>query len=266
LTHSETAAQRWARQLAEHAIPEEILRAAPTCPYSFPRALFGKHAAHRAANLDTPSRRRALEALPSGGSVLDVGVGGGAASLPLAPPAAHLTGVDSSEELLEDFLARAAEANLSRSCVLGRWPDVAGEVEAADVVVCHHVFYNAPDLVDFVAALTSHARHRVVAELTGTHPLVDLNYLWMHFHRLVRPEGPTAEDAFEVVKSHHPGAQMELWERESRWAGAERSDIVAFVRRRLCLGAERDREIDELMEAEPGSRRIATIWWPGTAG
>jgi 2-polyprenyl-3-methyl-5-hydroxy-6-metoxy-1,4-benzoquinol methylase len=264
LTHSEAAEQRWARQLAEHAIPEEILEAAPACPYTFPRALFGKHA-HRAVNPDSPSRRRALEALPSGGSVLDVGVGGGAASLPLAPPAEHLTGVDSSEELLEDFLSRAAEANVNHSGVLGRWPDIAGDVQAADVVVCHHVFYNAPDLVGFVEALTSHARHRAVAELTATHPLLHLNSLWMHFHGLVRPEGPTAEDAFEVVKSHHPEAQLELWERESRWAGAERSDIVAFVRQRLCLGPERDGEIDELMEAEPGPRRIATIWWPGTA-
>src|SRR5206468_680590 len=51
----------------------------------------------------SPSVRRALEALPEGGSVLDVGAGAGAASLPLCPPAAAVTAVDQSPAMLAAF-------------------------------------------------------------------------------------------------------------------------------------------------------------------
>src|ERR671927_27146 len=74
--------------------------------------------------------------------------------------------------------------------VRGNWPDVAEQTDDADVVVCHHVFYNVPDLVPFAQALTRHARRRVVVELTDQHPLVATRDLWLHFHGIDRPSGP----------------------------------------------------------------------------
>ncbi|MDP9241458.1 MAG: SAM-dependent methyltransferase, partial [Actinomycetota bacterium] len=89
-----SAADQWRDELASWAIPDEILAAASESPWGFPVELFRVADAVEPSMPDTPSRRRALEALPAGGSVLDVGCGGGAASLALAPPAGRLVGVD----------------------------------------------------------------------------------------------------------------------------------------------------------------------------
>src|SRR5204862_2441483 len=135
---------------------------------------------------------RALEALPDAGSVLDVGAGGGAASLPLCPPAVAVTAVDQSPQMLAAFAELATKQGIDHLEVEGLWPDVAGRVGPADVVVCHHVLYNVGDLVPFLVALTDHAQSRVVVEMTAEHPQALLNPLWEHSHRLGRPTGPTA--------------------------------------------------------------------------
>jgi hypothetical protein len=68
-----------------------------------------------------------------------VGCGAGAASLPLVPPATALTGLDSSAEMLRSFAAEATVRSVPYGVVEGRWPDVAGLVPPAYLVVCHHV-------------------------------------------------------------------------------------------------------------------------------
>lgn len=255
---AETAAQRWRRELAEWRIPDEILEAAPESPYGFPPEFF--RAPHAPA--DTPSRRRAAEALPEGGTVLDVGCGGGAASLALAPDVGEIVGVDPSAELLGELTAAAAQRGVSVRTVLGNWPDVADQVPPADVVLCHHVVYNVPDLVDFVTALSRHARRRVVLELTRTHPMVRLAPLWRLFHDLPRPEGPTTELAAQVLTEAGFAVRTETFQRPP--AAVSREAQVAFVRRRLCLPAGRDPEIDAALgtgeEAFP-PREITTFWW-----
>jgi hypothetical protein len=135
------------------------------------------------------------------------------------------------------------------------------------VVVCHHVFYNVRGLAPFVEALTDHARKRVVVELTDTHPQSALNDLWLHFHNLTRPSGPTATDAAAVVEELGFDPHIEMWERQPRWGASERADVVAFVRKRLCLSADRDEEIDRLLGPRPvlSPLGLATMWWPGRA-
>src|SRR6476620_7919684 len=135
---STTAAERWAAQLAAWAIPEEIMAQAPQSPWEFSAAFFRPPVE---PTPDTPSRVRAREALPEGGSVLDVGCGGGAAGLALVPPADRVTGFDQSQELLDLFAARAAELGIEFMAVQGSWPDNAATVGPADVVVTHHVAY-----------------------------------------------------------------------------------------------------------------------------
>src|SRR5919197_1514147 len=110
------AAQRWREDLDSWAIPPEILDAAPESPWGFPPSLFtraAQEALDKQADAPTPSLRRALEALPDGGSVLDVGAGGGAASLPLCPPAATVTAVDQSPEMLARFAELAERQGVS---------------------------------------------------------------------------------------------------------------------------------------------------------
>lgn len=255
-------ADTWRRSLAEWAIPQDILDAAPESPWGFPTAVFTKAAQRAVADPDRPSRRRALAALDEGGSVLDVGVGGGAASLPLAPPAALLVGVDESEELLASFAGACERAGVAHREVHGSWPAVAPQVERTDVVVCHHVFYNVPDLVPFAAALTHHARRRVVVELTDRHPLTRLNPLWKALHGIDRPSRPTADDAEAVLVSMGLEVGREEAERPSPLDDVPRAELVTSTRRRLCVGPERDAEIDALLGSGPGPvRRSVTLWW-----
>jgi SAM-dependent methyltransferase len=269
---------RWRAQLQAWAIPEEILAAAPESPWGFPVGLFRARAERAgAASRPTPSNREAARWLPPGGGVLDVGAGAGAASLPLAGVAGRVVAVDESSAMVEAFLAAAAGAGLRAEGVQGRWPQVAGRVGPADVVVCHHVLYNVADLAPFAAALTDHARRRVVVELTDRHPLVGLASLWRRFHGLERPSGPTAGDAAAALRALGLDLRRQDWESDDRLGFDRFEELVAFTRRRLCLPTDRDAEVAEaLLEAGTqevggvwvgaGPRRVSTLSWAGSAG
>ena len=65
----------------------------PESPWTFPVELFAARADAAARRFKpTPSNLRALEALTEHGTVLDVGCGAGAASLPLVVRAGRLVG------------------------------------------------------------------------------------------------------------------------------------------------------------------------------
>jgi SAM-dependent methyltransferase len=267
-------ADRWREDLAAWAIPEDILRSAPESPWHFPVELFVSRA-EASTRSPTFSNGVALVALPEGGSVLDVGCGAGGASMPLASTAARLIGVDSSEEMLDAFRQQAANRGVEAHTVPGRWPDVADDTPVADVAVCHHVFYNAPDLASFGSRLTDHASRRVVVEMTAEHPLSRLNSLWLEFHGVVRPTGPTAMDAVAVLRDSGLDVKWQQWN-APRGGGFRRpDDIVAWVRRSLCLTPDRDPEvaaaIGDWIEERDGlygfsERPVVTLWWEGSAG
>jgi SAM-dependent methyltransferase len=273
----ETAAlARWREQLEAWAIPEAILARAPESPWGFPVGLFRSRARRAGERPATPSNREAARFLAPGGSVLDVGAGGGAASLPLAGSAGRLVAVDESPAMVASFLAAAAAAGVPAEAVAGRWPDVAAEVPPADVVVCHHVLYNVADLARFADALTGHARRRVVVELTERHPLVGLGPLWRRFHGLDRPAGPSADDAQAALGELGLQVTRQDWEDEDRLGFDDFDELVAFTRRRLCLPADRDPEVAEALLAagtrqvggtwvSGGPRRLTTLSWPGSA-
>lgn len=250
-----TAADRWRNELAAWTIPDEILAKAPESPWGFPPELF----AAPPDPVDTPSRERALEALPRGGSVIDVGCGGGAGSLALVPPASLVIGVDESAGMLDTFAAAAGVRDVQHRGVPGRWPDVAGEAGEADVVVCHHVLYNVADLGPFVRALESAARNRVVVELTATHPMTTSAPLWKHFHGLDRPEGPAANLAVDVIRDLGIDPHVEQWSRPPR--DVPREVYVRMNRRRLCLPLDTEPEVDRLMGPTDLPRDVVTIWW-----
>lgn len=212
-------------------------------------------------HVDTPSRLRALDALPDGGSVLDVGCGGGRAAFGLVPPASHVIGVDHQQGMLDVFAREADARGVTCTTVLGDWPDVAGDTASADVVTCHHVFYNVADLRPFVDALSSHATRRVVVELPQQHPLSSLSPMWKHFWDLARPTSPTHHDALAVVRECGYDAHMDEWIQPLGVRPVSDQD-VEFTRIRLCLPADRDSEIRSFMETNPVTeRRLATIWW-----
>jgi SAM-dependent methyltransferase len=270
------ALERWREQLDGWAIPAEILAAAPESPWGFPVGMFRSRAQRAGFRPVTPSNREAARHLPEGGTVLDVGAGGGAASLPLAASAGRLVAVDESAGMVASFLAAAGQRGVPAEAVEGRWPEVADRVGPADVVVCHHVLYNVADLAPFARALTSHARRRVVAELTDRHPLAGLRPLWRRFHGLDRPTGPSADDAEAALAALGLAVERQDWESRERFGFDDFDELVAFTRRRLCLPATRDPEVAEAL-LEEGTRQVDGIWvsgqprrvttlsWPGTA-
>lgn len=263
MSDSSRAASRWRRDLESWVIPDEILRSAPEPPWGYSTRLFARAADAALEDTEpTPSRSTALEALPIGGSVLDVGAGGGAASLPLAPPAGLLVAVDESQAMLDSFAEAASRRGTSHEEIAGRWPDVAGATPDADVVVCHHVAYNVADLAPFLRGLTDHARRRVVVELTERHPLSGLAPLWLSIHGLERPSGPTSADAFDVAKELGYGVKIVRFEQTSLWGRAPAEERVAFSRRLLCVGPEHDAEIAAYFDTATSERReLATLWW-----
>ena len=266
--------ERWRSDLESWAIPTEILAATPESPWVLPRQLFIRRAEHRSEASAGPSYQRAWEALANPGSVLDVGAGAGAACLPLVPRATAMTAVDSDRDLLSVLVDNADRLGKAVLPVCGRWPEVAGDVEPADVVTCHHVLYNVADLGPFVAALTSHARRLVVVELTARHPLTALNPLWERFHGLVRPNVPTACDALAVLEELGLAPGHEVWSRSGEPDHGTFEDLVEVTRRRLCMGPGRAGEVasalrelgaegDRAAELRSPGSELVTIWWSG---
>jgi SAM-dependent methyltransferase len=267
---------RWREDLAAWAIPEHITAAVAESPWVLPRQVFARRADRLRRDPGGPSFERAWEALDPPGSVLDVGSGAGAACLPLAPRITTLTAVDADDEMLGLLAGRAGEAGLAARLVHGRWPDAGGQAGPADVVTCHHVVFNVPDLGPFLAALTSHARRRVVVETAAAHPLMSLNPLWLRFHGLKRPEGPTAADTIAILAAMGRNPGHTEWSRPAAADYRSMAELVDVTRRRLCLPPERAGEVEAALvelginSGQPGDlgssgTEVVTIWWEGTA-
>ena len=249
----------WSEQLAAWAIPSEILAQAPTSPWIHPVELF--EVAPDAPLRVSRSTELALAALPVGGSVLDIGCGGGRGAMALTQRAHLVIGVDHQQEMLKKFAEAANERNVEHREIFGDWPTNATEVPIADVAIAHHVIYNVSDLETFAVAMNSHAKKRVVLEAPNRHPLANLSDLWMHFWGLARPTGPTAQDALEVFREVGYDAQIEYF------ADAPRQSVslekqVEFTRIRLCLPESKDAEVRSILATRVEQpRELAAIWW-----
>jgi Methyltransferase domain len=267
-------ARRWAAALGSWGIPQPIVDAAPRDPWGMPVARFAGRADRAISDPGGVSYERAAAALSEEpGSVLDVGAGAGAGSLPLAGLASALTAVDDNEEMLVAFSERATSTGTPFSVVRGSWPTVASQVAPHDLVLAHHVVYNVPAIGSFVTALTDHARRTVVVELTPRHPMSWMTPLWERFHDISRPVSPTVDDLVAVLEEvgvHD--LTVDRWQRYDPSAAdgsdsEQLSDRAALVTQRLCLPADRESEVAEaLVEMDNGYlREVVTITWSGTA-
>ena len=250
----------WRAALEAWAIPERILAAAPESPWVLPTELFARRTDAQVERPSGAAHERAAEALPAAGTILDVGAGAGAASLPLTS-AGTLIAVDENPDLLAELEIRAARRQLKSMAIVGRWPDVADRVPSADVVVCSHVLYNVPDLGPFVTALHEHARRRVVVEITARHPLSGLNPLWRRFHGIDRPERPTWEDAASGIRTLGIDPQVEVYRRSAATASMSSFEaLVRMTRIRLCLAPAREAEVAAALVERGANRTNPTTW------
>lgn len=258
-----SAADHWRDALARWAVPDRVLAAAPANPHGFSVRRFTELADEAVRQPPTPTHDRAAERLPRGGSVLDVGCGGGAGSLPLRARAGLVVGADENADMLRAFADGAARVGIDAQTVEGRWPDAADAAPTTDVVVCLHVVYNVADLTPFVQALHDHARHRVVLEFPTEHPLAWLRPYWLAVHDVERPDAPTGDDALALFAEAGHRADHERWRRPNSLHGATADEQIAFVCRRLAVGDERRAEVADLVAEHgvPTERPVITAWW-----
>lgn len=270
-----TALGDWSAQLASWAIPEHILAAAPESPWVLPHGVFTRRADRHVRSPGGASYVELRKALGSNGTVLDIGAAAGAGSLPAAEVIEHVTAVDVSARLLAEFAERANVLGVPSRTVEGRWPDIAGQVDVVDVVVCAHVLYNVSDLEPFVAALNAYARRRVIVELAEVHPLTTLNPLWSRFHGIARPVGPTADDAVAVLRELGVEPEVARWRKAVVPEYKRFGELVDVTRRRLCLPLEAADEVAEAlreMDVDAGTppdlgssgRDMVTVSWTPT--
>jgi SAM-dependent methyltransferase len=262
-----TAAAAWTRALDGWALPDRLLSASEESPFRLDVARF---AADDTVDHTGTSAAWARELLPPiGGTVLDVGCGGGRAALALVPPATELIGVDQVGAMLDEFVDAAARAGVARRTFHGAWPDVAAITPPADVAICHHVLYDVADLVPFVVALTARARLGVVVEVPVRHPMSAWAEGYEHFWSLERPDGPTHVDLVAVLRELGLDPEYTIGPRRTRSRfGADPRNLVPVARRRLCLPVARDAELAEWLASHPPAfvDTVATIRWPGAAG
>ena len=269
-------AERWRADLAGWAIPEHITAAVGESPWVLPRQVFARRADRlRRGAGRAVLRSRAGRARPAGERARRRRRGG-RGLLAAAPQVTALTAVDT-----DDGDARpAGPAGRPPAALPADRPRPLarrgrGQAGPADLVTCHHVLYNVPDLVPFIEALTAHARRRWSSRLAARHPLISLNPLWLLFHGLARPAGPAADDLLAILDAMGlgPGTLRGIVRAQADYATG--SELVEVTRRRLCLPPERASEVAAaLREAgQPGQpvdlgtsgREVVTIWWEGSA-
>ena len=234
------AGNHWRQSLEAWAIPQEILDQAPENPWIHPPVMFQIPRDIQ----DSVSHQRAREAMPAGGSFLDIGCGGGIAAFAVVPPTGHVIGVDHQGEMLEMFTHNAAARDVTSEVFEGFWPMMAERVPTADVAAAHH------------------ARNRVVIEMPQSHPLTTATPLWKHFWNLDRPTQPTPNDLMAVLHELGIKAHLELWDGSMR-TEADLESQAHFSRIRLCLPEFRESEVRDFLESQPkiAIRSLATIWW-----
>lgn len=258
-------ADRWRQSVRDWVAPQSVVDTSPEPHATLEPEMFRWRPEHDAERPVRPTRQRALEALPDAGSVLDVGVGGGASSLGLAPKVGSITGVDLLPGMLDLFVASARTVGVAPTAVLGTWPDIAEQVEPADVAVCHHAIYGVAEIQDFLLALTAHARYRVVLEISARPPLVRLDPLWKAFHGIERPGWPVADEVHAVLADLGFAVEREDTVEPSRTQSVT-PELVSFARRRLHVSADRDPEIEQFLRTTPSpTQTIVALWWPGAA-
>lgn len=273
------AAARWESALGGWGFPAHVLEAAPQDPWRIdPSELpAGRSTDHRGTE-PSPADELAREALPRGGSVLDVGCGPGGSSIHLRGRAARFTGVDANPRMLAEY-----EATLSArlkglrgllgsapevTTVEGRWPDVAGRVAAHDVVVCHNTLYNVDEgVARFVEELTSHARRRVVVVVTQRHPLSWVTPYVEQLHGLLRPSEPTARTAEDLVRQLTGSAPVRRSWTVQRPVPDDEERLVRLVARRCAVGEDRIDDVRTALRRVPPARttRFVALAWPGGA-
>lgn len=102
-------------------------------------------------------------------------------------------------------------------------------------------------------------------EVSAHPPQQGLDPLWKAFHGIERPDRLVADEAEAVLASMGLDVRREEIVLPPR-VQAVTPELVAFARRRLHVGHDRDPEIAEfLRQRTPQEQTVVALWWPGQA-
>ena len=211
----------------------------------------------------TPSRERAAEVIPPEARSLTSAVVVAERRSP-SSSGGELTGVDQSAEMLTEF-SRAAGA-----VGVGRWqsPDLAGRRRAAcpsrpptsscattsSTTLPTWCPSSPPDPCRQTAC-----RRRAHRSSSVCRP----HQIWRRDMGIDRPDGPMHAAAAGARSGIDVTTETSSCRPVPPAIGRRRR----HVRRHLCVGPERDGEIDRLLPADfgTGRRPVTCLWWPGAA-
>ncbi|MDE2899455.1 MAG: class I SAM-dependent methyltransferase [Chloroflexota bacterium] len=227
--------------------------------------------------IDDPVLNALYAALPSGGTVLDVGGGAGRYALPLATRARHVTVVEPSEDSCEALQSRAADAGLANITVINEsWEDA--EAPSADMVLCSLVLHHVPDAAPFVARMQEHATASVVVvEMMETPGALEIPF-YERVHGTAPTPLPGLPDVLSLLWAMDIYPDVSMLASETAVIDTDRHAAMEQLRRRLAVeeGTEADERLraaaDELLEETPEGfivrgvrpRRTAIVTWRPT--
>jgi SAM-dependent methyltransferase len=266
------AALRWRTQLEAWALPDDLLATAEDDPYGWPQALWKRRSEGAAG--ETPTTDVVTHLLGERGTLIDVGAGRGRVSLRFALAGHRLVAVEPDPGMAAGLAEDATAAGVAVQIIQERWPEAAGSVPPAAVVMSAHVVYDVAEIGPFVSAMNRSAATGVVVEMSETHPWSDLAPLYRQIHRLERPAGPSADDLVAVVREVL-GIEPTVarWSRPGQLWFESWDEICDFYGRRLVvpraerpglrsLLAERVVDLDGRLVVGENDRRLVTLWWP----
>lgn len=257
-----TASDRWRDSLDAWALPPELLDAAEESPYGWSQTLWKRRTAIAAAQPPARTVEIVSDLMPHSGTLLDIGVGRGRASLPIAVRGFGFIAVDESDEMLAGLQEDAEAAGVDVAVHHGRWPDIEDAVVTADVVMAANVAYNVADIDPFLEAMIRHARRGVVLEVTDLHPWAHLGDLYKAVHGLDRPFGPSADDLAQVIEELVPGVlTVHRWNRKGQLWFENWDELLDHYGRRLVVNRDRRPALRPILEPlvteEDGLLRVA---------
>ncbi len=220
-----------------------------------------------------PLARMLHDALPAGGSFLDVGAGAGRYTIALADRARCVTAVEPSEAMRGHLEAEAAACGLTNVAVVPTtWEDAS--VEPHDVVLAAHVLYPIADVVPFIRKLHAAAARVCFVKLRVDQNLPQLAALWREVWGAERPREPGFLDLYNLLFAIGIRAHARLVPFGTGLRFDTLDEAVEHLRRLLFLpddSREHDRRIRALLETAlvregdrlvlPHAVQAAIVWW-----
>ena len=235
---------------------------------------FDARVSERWQNKDS-SRAFVLETLKQipDSRVLDIGAGSGKWTCLMAPFAAHVTALDSSDSMLAKCSAQVSLSGLENvTCTKGSWPQV--DVGEQDISICAHSMYSCEDLKSFIAGMQKVTRKRCILLLRA--PALDgvmaeaARLLWGHPY-----DSANFQIAFQILLEMGIFPNV-IMEEGGQWKGW-RSDSLAnaLQEMKMRLGVYDDTQWDEafmdLLRKHlkkdgsqwvwPSAMRTALVYW-----